>query len=375
MLWNGKMICADYPAAVNGKVTALDLATGATVWTFDLRAARPDFLALTQSLFMARMAVQGSDRLAALFEAYPKSADPTKPTNCRTYFLVVLDASGALVTAQQVLDPVLAVCNHPHPYGFGADTLGDLFVSFSPTITSPAPLVPGSPTLVMSYTRDGVFRWKFTDFSLTGGELAVARGLLYPENSSTAVLTSSGQPAFSLGELYGRAVITRERTVVAPVVGGVTLNGYESGTNTHRWSHLLAPGQYFGSDQIRLATWATSNGPQTVALTFTRQGGATQLHGIVTRDGTEAFTCDVVGLNTRTEPQLFEVANGSLAVMEGSDACGKCDPPYAGSSAAFHTLSVPHLSIADEPWVGTFGGAGHDHREDSPNEHPPVPAQ
>jgi outer membrane protein assembly factor BamB len=376
MLWNGRMICADYPAAVNGKVTAIDLATGGTVWTFDLRSARPDFNALTQSLFMARMAVQGSDRLAALFEAYPKTSDPTKPTNCRLYFLVVLDASGALVTANQVNDPVLSVCNHPHPYGLGADSLGDLFISFSPTITSPAPLVPGSPTLVMSYTRDGIFRWKFTDSGLVGGELAVARGLLYPENSATAILTSSGQPAFALGELYGRAVITRLRTVVAPLTGGASLNGYESGTNTARWTHALSPGQLFGSDQVRLATWNTKKGPQTVALTFTRQAGKTQLHAIVARDGSEAFTCNVANINTRTEPQLFEVANGSLALMEGSDACGKCDPPFAGSSAAFHTLQLPYISIATtEPWIGTFGGAGHDHREEPASEPPVKPGQ
>ena len=54
-------------------------------------------------------------------------------------------------------------------------------------------------------------------------------------------------------------------------------------------------------------------------------------------------------MSSRSEPQLFEVADGSIALMEGSDACGKCDPPYAGKH---------------EPWVGTFGGAGHDHREE-----------
>lgn len=369
MLWNGRLICADYPANVNGKVSAIDLATGKLLWTFNLHTARPEFLALTQSLFMARMAVQGSDRLAALFEAYPKTPDPSKPTNCRLYFLVVLDASGKLVTAQQVTDPVLSACNHPHPYGFGADSLGDLFVSFSPTITSPAPLVPGTPTVVMSFTRDGIFRWKFTDFSLVGGELAVSRGLLYPENSSTAVLTSTGQPAFVLSELFGRAVVTRQRTIVAPLAGGNSLNAYESGTNSARWKHKLGAGQTFGSDQVRLASWTTSKGVQTVALTFTRQGGKTQLRGIVARDGSEAFTCEVAIPTPRSQPQLFEVADGSLTLMDGSDACGKCDPPYAGSSAAFRSLLLPYISTSThEPWVGTFGGAGHDHREEAAAE-------
>ena len=49
--------------------------------------------------------------------------------------------------------------------------------------------------------------------------------------------------------------------------------------------------------------------------------------------------------------------------VSGNPGCLKCDPPLAGSSAAFQTLDVPGLSIAAEPWVGTFGGAGHDHQE------------
>ncbi len=373
MLWNGRMICADYPSAVNGKVSAIDLTSGELIWTFDLHAAKPEFLALTSSLFMARMAVQGSDRLAALFEAYPRNPDSSKPTNCRLYFLVVLDAAGKLVTGQQVVDPVLSICNHPHPYGFGADSLGDLFISFSPTITSPAPLVPGTPTVVMSYTRDGIFRWKFTDSSLVGGELAVSRGLLYPENSASAVLTSSGQLSFTLNELFGRAVVSRQRTIVAPVTGASSLNGYESGTNSPRWKHLLEIGQTFGSDQVRLASWKTRKGPTTVALTFTKQNGQTQLHGIVARDGSKAFTCHLL-MNSRTEPQLFEVAEGFVALMEGSSTCGKCDPPFAGSNAAFHTIALPYISPAiNEPWVGTFGGAGHDHREETVNESPIIP--
>ncbi|HEY0883288.1 MAG TPA: hypothetical protein VGD87_17250, partial [Archangium sp.] len=68
-------------------------------------------------------------------------------------------------------------------------------------------------------------------------------------------------------------------------------------------------------------------------------------------------------------PQLFEVANGSLGIMNGAldglgnPGCSKCDPPLANSAGAFFSFSTPRLSIAEEPWVGTFGGAGHDHRE------------
>ncbi len=362
-LWNDRLICADYPAEVNGKVSAIDLATGATVWTFDLRTARPDFVAVTDQIFMARMAVQGSDRFAALFEAYPLSNNPAQTINCRSYFLTVLDASGNLVSTQQLHDPVLDICNHPHPYGFVADSVGDLFISFSQTIGQPAPLIPGIDTTVMSFTRDGIFRWKFNDPNLVGGELAVATGLLYPENSATAILAATGQAQYTLTSPFGRLVVTQERSVPAPNIGTSTLSGYEAGTPTLRWSTLMRPGETFWSDQIRLAQWQVHSGVRTVALTFTQINDDKFLKAIDTHDGSEGFTCPIV-LNGRTAPQLVEVTSGALALMEGSDACGKCDPPFADSSAAFHTYPVPLISPAFEPWIGTFGGPGHDHREE-----------
>jgi hypothetical protein len=339
------------------------MGTGETVWTFDVRSARPDFVAITQTIFMARMAVQGSDRLAALFEAYPSTTNPQATGNCRNYFLVVLNATGHLVSAQQLFDPVLDICNHPHPYGFASDSVGNLFISFSQTAGQPAPLVPGRNTTVMSFTRDGVFRWKFNDPDLVGGELAVATGLLYPENSAVAIMAATGATAYTLSSPFGRLVVTREHSVPAPMVGQTTLQGYEAGTPTQRWTHTLPKGQSFWSDQIRLAQWQVRNGERTVALTFTKDAMTAYLKAIDTRDGSEAFTCPLM-MTGRTAPQLFEVSDGAVSVMEGSDACGKCDPPFANSSAAFHTFALPRISLALEPWLGTFGGPGHDHREE-----------
>jgi hypothetical protein len=147
------------------------------------------------------------------------------------------------------------------------------------------------------------------------------------------------------------------------VVGQTWLKGYEAGTPMERWHHLLAAGETFWSDQLRLAKWQVRNGERTVALTFTQRNGKRFLKAIDTRDGAEAFTCPLA-LSGRSEPQLFEVSEGGLALMEGSDACGKCDPPFASSSAAFHTFPLPLISPAYEPWLGTFGGPGHDHREE-----------
>lgn len=371
ILWGSRYVCADYPATPNGKVSALDLSTGLTEWTFDIRAARPDFLTTAPTIFLARLVVQGSDRLAALFEAYPRNVG--NDTQCRRYFLAVIDAAGQLVQAQQVKDPLLDQCNHPHPYGVAADALGNLFIAFSPTVSPNAPLVPSDTTLMMSYSRDGVFRWKRVTTGLTGGELAVARGLLYLENSSVVLDATSGVARHALPSDVGRAVISHSRVIPAPVAGGRILAGYEAATLQLRWTRPLPGTKQFWSDQLRLAKWQTSRGPRTVALTFVEDPSdglqpTRTLHAIDVQDGYEAFSCPVE-VSGRTPPQLFEVANGSLAVMNGAlDAagnpgCGKCDPPFAGSAAAFFSVPTPTLSIAAEPWVGTFGGAGHDHQE------------
>lgn len=371
ILWGARYVCADYPASPNGKVSALDLATGATLWTFDIRTARPDFLQVAPTIFMARLVVQGSDRLAALFEAYPRNSN--NDTQCRRYFLAVIDAAGELVQAQQLVDPLLDQCNHPHPYGVAADALGNLFIAFSPTVSPNAPLVPANTTLLMSYSRDGVFRWKRLNPGLTGGELAVARGLLYPENSSVVHDATTGGARLALPGLLGRTVVAHARVIPAPEAGDRVLWGYEAGSLQSRWSSRLPEPYHFWSDQLRLARWQTSRGPRTVALTFLENptdglAPSYALHAIDVQDGHAAFTCPL-SLYGRTPPQLFEVANGSVAVMngaldgDGNPACGKCDPPFAGSAAAFFSVATPTLTVAEEPWVGTFGGAGHDHRE------------
>jgi PQQ enzyme repeat len=371
ILWNGHLVCADYPQSPNGRVTALDLSTGATRWSYDIRVKQPALVALTGTVFLARLVVQGNDRLAALYEAYPFGS--AGDTQCRLYFLVVIDASGREVMAQQVVDPLLAECVHPHPYGVASDSVGNLYIAFSPTHSTHAPLFPDTPTLLISFSHDGLFRWKRLETTLRGGELAIARGLLYPENSQVVLDAPTGQAQVALPLELGRAVISDSRLIPAPTAGGTTLSAFEAGQSQLRWSHTLPTGWTFWSDQLRLAQWSTSQGPRTVATTFVADATDTdtvyRLYAVDVHNGLAAFSCQVA-LPTRTPPQLFEVANGSLAVMNGAldgagrPGCGKCDPPFASSSAAFQTLSTPGLSVAQEPWGGTFGGADHDHHED-----------
>lgn len=374
ILWNTRYVCADYPSSPNGKVTALELATGTTAWTFDIRAARPDFMDVVSTIFLARLVVQDSDRLAAVFEAYPRNVTGDSTTQCRRYFLAVINASGQLVQAAPINDPLFDTCNHPHPYGVAADWLGNLFIAYSPTVSNSAPLVPDNTTLIISFSRDGVFRWKRLNTGMRGGELAVARGLLYAEYTSVILDATSGQPLFALPHELGRAVISQSRLIPAPLEGGTQLEGYEAGTSLNRWTSSLPVGRTFWSDQIRLAKWQTSKGARTVALTWVKDQPSIYavptyaLQGFDVIDGQQVFTCQV-NVPDRTPPQLFEVANGSIGMMNGAldssgnPGCNKCDPPLAGSAGAFFSIPTTRLSQAIEPWVGTFGGAGHDHRE------------
>lgn len=370
ILWNERLICADYPYLGSGKVSAIDLATSRTLWTHDLPHERPDLAALSAPgrLFLARLAALGPDRLAAVFESYPTGTD--SGTQCRRYFLSVLDAQGRLISAQRISDSFLDVCTHPHPYGVVADTRGNLFIAFSHSEIGVAPLVPQSPSLLMSFTREGILRWQRVE-NFTGGELASARGLLFPEKGETAFATSTGAP-FSVGSLpagvFGRVVVTQDRLIPSPREGDQTLRGFEldpqATSYATRWTHHEPEG--FLSSQIRLATWKEkpSSKEETVALLFARRNSQTHLLALRARHGQEMWSCPL-SYSQRSQPQMMEVALGVLAIMDGASTCGTCDPPFAGSYAAFHTFLLPGLGIASEPWVGTFGGAGHDHLEDA----------
>jgi outer membrane protein assembly factor BamB len=367
LMWNGRLICADYPYVGTGKVSALDPANANTLWTFDLPTQRPDFSALSGPghIFMARLAVLGSDRLAALFEAFP--AGTSNGTLCRMYFLVILDASGGMVSAQRLTDPLLDGCNHPHPFGIVADADGNLYVGFSPSQPGQAPLVPERPTLLMSVTRDGTLRWKRLETGMVGGELAVARGTLYPQNSPFGLYTASGMPnpGATVSESFGRVVASSDRLIPSPRPGATLMVGFDRSTGAPRWSYSLRPGEMILSDQIRLSGWKSTPASPTesLALVFVQRDGRPTLNAVNARYGNEEWSCPL-GHSYRTAPQLLEVANGSIALMEGSDECGNCDPPYAQSEAEFHSFPVRGLEVSREPWIGTFGGADHDCREE-----------
>ncbi|HLM67217.1 MAG TPA: hypothetical protein VK358_06805, partial [Longimicrobium sp.] len=292
MLWNERLLCMDLPQ--QGQVSLLEKTTGAARWTFTLANARPDLEQRTNGvLFMARLAVMAPDRLAALFEAYP--AGERNDTLCRLYFLVVLDAKGGLVSAAHLTDPLLSQCNHPHPFGLVSDVAGDLYVTFSPTVNSGAPLMPGAPTLVMAYSSDGVERWRRM-LSISGGELGLVRGMLLPERASTALRTWDGAEVGTLPVL-GRAVATRQVMVPSPagtsvnpdagVMASTELKGYTVPEFQSAWTYQLGEGQRFASKELRLAETLPrgSDGVETLVLGFAASGLQPTLVGVRARDG------------------------------------------------------------------------------------------
>ncbi|MCY1029916.1 tenascin-X [Corallococcus sp. BB11-1] len=366
MLWNDRLLCMDLP--LSGQVSLLDRATGAPRWTFDLATARPDFAKGLTTLFMARLGVMQPDRLAALFEAYPEGTG--RDTLCRRYFLVVLDAFGGMVSAQEVKDPLLSECNHPHPYGVASDAAGDLYLAFGQTQNVGAPLYPGAPTLLMAFSQDGVPRWRKTE-AFSAGELAIVNGLLLNERSTQALRTQDGQAVGSqtFPNKLGRVVATSERLIPSPSqddskqswrLEGYGLPGLEPAwTYTFQgWPGPVAP-------ELRLASWTTRPGlpPETVVLGTGLNGfGLPTMFAVSAKDGAEVFHCPVS--NATTPAQFLELGPDSVVMMDGAQTCGDCDPPFANSQARFRRFPIPGLKPAEEPWPGTFGGPGHDHHED-----------
>jgi hypothetical protein len=365
ILWNGHLACVDFgQPQLNGEVAVLDVASGLRAWSFSLAAARPDFAAETRTLFMARVASLGTDRLAALFEAYP--ADTTGVTDCRAYYLAMLDAGGSMVAATKVADPFLSSCNHPHPYGVAADRDGNVYLQFAPSTNASAPLVPGAPTLTISYTRDGVHRWSRID-DYQGGELAVANGLLFAENAHIPYDTASGQPfaaAPAPAQRLGRIVSDGALYVRSPALAGSTIDAFGRSGNP-AWAHSMPAGDVFLSPELRLAQWTPRVGrSDLVVLSATARQGLAAITAFRARDGAELWSCGL-GLPPGEIPQQFEIADDSVAMMSGAGTCGPCDPPYADSRASFWELAMPGISPGFAPWVGTFGGPGHDHLEDA----------
>ena len=260
---------------------------------------------------------------------------------------------------------MLNVCNHPHPFGVVSDRAGRLYIAFSPSSLGGAPLQPLSPTKVMAFEHDGTPLWRALD-PMVGGELAAARGLVFPERSDHAywggdggILPLAPGGAFQLG----RPTVTLDRLTTSPLAGTFQLFGYDAQTLQPAWTYTLPPGDSFISDQVRLADYGTqpSGSPLSADLLFALRGGQASLMAVDAESGAELWSCPLG--YTGPAPQLFEVGSQEIGTMEGAASCGRCDPPFAGSRGLFRTLTVPGLESSSAPWPGAFGGPGHSHHE------------
>ncbi len=372
VLWNRRVTCADLweydipGGLVNGTVAPLD-AEGRPLWRFRLQAHRPAYVQETDTLFLARLVVMGPDRLAAIYEAYPRNSP--NGTNCRMYYLAVLDAAGGLVSSSRIQDPFLTMCNHPHPYGAAADIAGNLYISFSPSSEGSAPLYAQSPSLLLSYDRNGTLRWKRTDVH-PGGELAVVGNLLWSEGSTTPLNTATGVAIPAVGglrEQVGRAVVTIDRYVSSPwfsFAGATELHGYKH-SSERAWTYSLTdPGDTFLTRELRLASWHPRAQAQRreAVLAFARLGGQQSLLAVDPSQGKELWRC-AVDAPISTLPQLFDVAQDRLVMMADAEFGGDGDPPYANSHATFWRFPLTGVGHSRSPWPGTWGGPARDHLE------------
>ena len=316
---------------------------------------------------MARLAALGSDHLAALFEGYPAGSEDT--TMCRNYFLV-LDTAGDLLNAQQVDDPFLDGCYHPHPFGVVSDSAGRLFVAYSPTTSTGAPLVPSSPTFLVAFAHDGTLLWKQRRSTSREARWEPRGVCFFPRGPrSPSRRTPEPRSTWGAAEPHANGPRGGDRGPdgsSGPNPGDVELYGYSTPELQLAWSFGLAAGDTLLSGRKSGSpSWPLNptQPAQTALLAFATLSGQPSLLALDPESGAEPWACPL-GYRSPNPPQMVEISNNGLGLMEGATTCGHCDPPYAGSQATvFRTLSAPGLSPSQEPWTGTFGGAGHPHHE------------
>lgn len=362
--WRAWLVCADYPTG-GADVSAIDPSTGRIAWTYsNLAADVPAFAPPTQ-IFLARLAAISDTLLLALFESRTLAADGTDP-RCRRFAMVVLDATGARVHARAVEDPIFFTCNHPHSYGVAVDAQRNIYLGFAPSdVDNPAAALNG--TTLMSYSPTLQQRWLRFEPGVRGGELAVARGMLFHHGARQYWNAATGAPAGLLPINFGNGVIDRQRVIPAPRTGRSDLYAIDLQSGATAWS--VARGNLEIAAPLALAEWTTSGGPRTVVLSVTgTEDAGLMLESYDAVTGAPGFFCPLArGLPA---PVQLEVGAGGVAAMgwprpvvEPTE-CERCDPRFARTRNAFFWVPMKGIRPASAPWVGTWGGSGHDHRED-----------
>jgi hypothetical protein len=360
--WLDWLVCGDYPGSNASPVSAVDVTTGQTVWSYvDVARDVPEFVGPTVQFFTARLAVLSESELLALYESRtmtPEGADP----RCRTFAMVVLDRTGQSLRSRFIGDPLFSVCDHPHSYGVAVDAQSNLYLAFTPSqADNPARSLTG--TTFFSFTPALQPRWRVVEAGLGGGELTVADGLVFHERGGAAISAATGQPVLPLAEPFGLGVVG-EGVAVGNGPGRRRLFVLDTTTRAPRPGLSLAG--VTGEAPLTLARWASPWGPREIVLAFT-DGAQRRLEAFELATGAEAFSCPVA---LDTLPVMTAMRAGSVGLLLGPEPlspswprCDDCDPRYARTRAGVATLPLPGVTPSLADWAGAWGDDGHSHRE------------
>lgn len=357
--WRQWVICGDLSSQGGGTVSALDPRSGLIAWQYAAAGAQvPELVVPNSQFFLARLAVLDENALLVLYERRVFAADGSDPL-CRSFALVVLDASGHPLRSAFLSDPIFDTCNHPHPYGVATDEVGDIFLAFTPSTTN-SPAHSERNTTIFSFTPSLALRWRVFVEGLEGGELSVGQGVLLHEYSLAARSTADGHELGASPRRFGLGVIGSGRFVSA----GQTNVLVAGDPLAISWTAPLT-GHHAGGP-LALASQQTPWGPREVVLVPTTTDGGVLLEGVELDTGAHVFACP---LPVRDEPRLLVMTPGALGTMSNTrglsvDAplCGDCDPKWAETRNDFARIVTPGLSPSTlGVWSGAWGDPRHQH--------------
>lgn len=361
--WLGWDVCGDLPALRNSPISAIDVRSGQTVWTYGNGFTDiAEFSAPRTEFFTARLAVMNENELLVLYESRTLGTDGTDP-RCRTFAMIVVDRQGQHLRSRFLDDPIFSTCDHPHSYGVAVDAQSNIYLAFTPSsVDNPAISVQG--TTIFSYSPALQLRWRRFMSGLVGGELSVGDGVLFQERSAEVLSTQTGATRAMLPGPFGLGVIG-DGFAVAASAGDFTLRTVSTSNVMPGWQRTLSGAQ--SRAPLAVATWQSPWGPRDVALAFTQQGSAIRLEATELLTGARAFECPVdlpeLPLMTSTTPGGIAVMMGGNPLYAGWSRCDECDPKYARTRSQFAWLPLPGLTPATVPWSGGWGNEGHTHHE------------
>ncbi|MFZ5440393.1 MAG: hypothetical protein ACOZQL_10310 [Myxococcota bacterium] len=355
--WLGWVVCGDLPALATAPVSALEPGSGQLVWSFTGAATViPEFSGAETQYFTARLAALSENELLALYES--RTLHEGVDDRCRVFGLVVLDRHGQALRSRFLSDPIFQTCDHPHSYGVAVDARSNVYLAFTPSgVDNPATTLTG--TTIFSFTAALQPRWRVHVPTLSGGELAVADGLLFQEQSREVRSTVDGAVVATLAAPFGLGVIGD-----GVAVGAGAAISLDTTTLGSRWASDAGTA---ATAPLTLARWASPWGPREIALGFSTSSGQVLLEATEVQTGARAFSCPVqlprAPAMTALTPEGLAVMYGTVPNAAGWPVCDTCDPKYARTKSGFALIPLRGVGLSMGGWSGAWADEGHSHRE------------